>query len=523
VEIEVKYTVSDPTVFAALLTLQALGPYALRPKGESRLIDHYLDTPNRDLLRGGYTCRLREDEAEGRWFLTVKGLGKADGAMHQREEHESVILPNTPPAEWPESPAREIVTRLSDGQALVELFTLCQHRARRAVDHTDRTVGMLLLDTVGVEINEHQTVTHELEIELTATGTVDDLQAISTELQCYRLEAQSKSKFERALAILDDASTGSATKKKRIRADEPFAEAGRRILHVHFLRMLANEDGTRRGKDIEALHDMRVATRRQRAIFRIVAPHFKRTTVRAFRDGLRTLAGRLGAVRDLDVLIEAAKDNQVSSVVVTPEALEPLLDEWRKSRSVARDELLTYLNSDDYRAFIERYKVFLSSAGEGVKEAAPGDSLQPSLVRHILPAEIWNHYGRVRAYETVLGQASIETLHALRIEGKRLRYLMEFFSEALGPGRAEAIETMVALQDHLGEMRDSDVTIRLLRDFLMRGAHAPLNPVVAGSVGRYLKIKLARLRTLQRTLKQPWRRVTRKRFRRLLARMVAEL
>jgi len=518
-----KYTVTDPTVFAVLLELQTLGTYGLRPKGERHLIDHYLDTPNRDLLRDGYACRLREDEADGRWVLTVKGLGKADGAMHRREEHESEILPNTTPAEWPESPAREIVTRLSEGQALVELFTLCQHRACRAVDHNDRAVGMLSLDTVGVEIDGHQAVTHEIELELTATGTVDDLQAIRAELLSYRLEAQSKSKFERALAILDDASTGSATKKKRIRANEPVAEAGRRILHSHFLRMLANEDGTRKGKDIEALHDMRVATRRQRAIFRIVASHFKRTTVRAFRDELRTLAGRLGAVRDLDVLIEAAKDNRVSLDVVTPEALAPLLDEWRKKRSIARDELLTYLNSDVYRTFIERYKVFLSSTGVGVKEAAPGDSLQPSLVRDILPAQIWNHYGRVRAYDTVLGQASIETLHALRIEGKRLRYLLEFFSDALGPGRAEAIEAMVALQDHLGELRDSDVTIRLLRDYLMRGAQTPLSPVVADSVGGYLKIKLARLRTLQRTLKRPWRRVTRKRFRKLLARMVAEL
>jgi len=32
-EIEAKYAVSDPTVFAALLEVQALGGYALRPKG----------------------------------------------------------------------------------------------------------------------------------------------------------------------------------------------------------------------------------------------------------------------------------------------------------------------------------------------------------------------------------------------------------------------------------------------------------------------------------------------------------
>jgi inorganic triphosphatase YgiF len=210
VEIEAKYTVSDPTVFTALFELEALGHYALRPLGEAHLIDHYLDTPNRDLWRGGYTCRLREGEAEGRWVLTVKEVGSADGAMHQREEHEGEIPPHTTPAEWPESSARQIVTRLSEGQALAELFTLRQHRARRAVEHRARAVGMLSLDTVGVEIRGRQTIIREIEIELMAPGTVDDLWAIGAELQRYKLEAQSKSKFERALAILDGMSDGSA-------------------------------------------------------------------------------------------------------------------------------------------------------------------------------------------------------------------------------------------------------------------------------------------------------------------------
>jgi len=44
------------------------------------------------------------------------------------------------------------------------------------------------------------------------------------------------------------------------------SEAGRKVLRTHFARMLANEAGTRLGEDIEELHDMRVATRRLRAV-----------------------------------------------------------------------------------------------------------------------------------------------------------------------------------------------------------------------------------------------------------------
>ncbi len=461
-EIEAKYSVADPSGFAALLELEALGAYALRPAGAKNVIDHYLDTADRDILRGGYACRMRESDAADRWLVTLKGLGASAGAVHQREEHECEVEPNAPPNEWPEGPAREIVTRLSGGEPLVELFALRQHRELRAVERDE----------------------------------------------------------------LDHGRTRSHGKKKKgpvARPDEPLAEAGRNILRFHYERMVANEDGTREGKDIEALHHMRVATRRQRAAFRIVAPYFKRKAIRAFQDELRAAARYLGAVRDLDVLIEAVEDHRASLKPAAAEGLGPLIDEWQKQRDAARTELVAYLDGDDYQTFKETYGAFLSSAGEGLRDAAPDDAPEPHLVRQILPAEIWDHYGRVRAYETVLGWASIETLHALRIECKRLRYLLEFFSEALGRGVPEAVKALVALQDHTGDLHDADVRIGLLRHFLIHSPQATVDPAVAGAVKGYLKFEQARLRTLHRTLKRPWRRVAGKRFRGLLARAAEAL
>jgi len=529
VEIEAKYAISDPAVFDALLELRALGEYGLRPTGERHVVDHYLETADRDLLRGGYACRLREGEANGQWLLTVKGLGGADGALHQREEHECEVPPGSGPADWPESPARDIVTRLSEGRPLTELFTLRQLRTSRAVEQGDRAVGELSLDTVDADIAGRKTRALELEIELGPSGTMDDLHAIDAELREHDLKAQSTSKFERALAMLDESSGKPASKKKKekrkapgVRAEEPMAEAGRKILRFHFERMLANEAGTRKGDDIEALHHMRVATRRQRAAFRIVMPYFKRKAVRAFRDELRTLAELLGDVRDLDVLIEAAEGYQSSLKRDAGVALDPLLDEWRDRREAARARLLSHLDGEDYRDFTKRYGEFLSSTGAGVK-ATSDDSPQPHLVRHVLPTEIWDHYGKLRAYETVVEWAPIETIHSLRIEGKRLRYLLEFFAEALGPSLSDTIEALVALQDHVGELHDVDVTIGLLRDFLMRASQASTDPAAIDTVGRYLKLKEAQLRTLRRTLKRPWKRVAGKRLRATLARAVAGL
>jgi CHAD domain-containing protein len=268
---------------------------------------------------------------------------------------------------------------------------------------------------------------------------------------------------------------------------------------------------------------MRVATRRQRAAFRIIAPQFRRKAIDAFRDELKTAAERLGAVRDLDVLIEAAERHRASLGSADARSFTPVLEDWRGRRRAARDELVAYLNADHYRSFTESYGAFLSTPGAGVKDVDPGDPPRPRLVRHLLPSAVWEHYGNVRAYETVLGWASLETIHALRIEGKRLRYLLEFFSEVLGPGPAPAIEALVALQDHIGDLHDAEVAMGRVREFLIRGTQASIDPAVASAAKRYLGVEQARLRALERTLTRPWRRVASPRLRLLLARALAAL
>ena len=73
------------------------------------------------------------------------------------------------------------------------------------------------------------------------------------------------------------------------------------------------------------LHAMRVATRRQRAAWRVFGSSFRVARTKRFRNGLREIASRLGAVRDLDVLLEAADEYRADLPVTEQRALEPLL------------------------------------------------------------------------------------------------------------------------------------------------------------------------------------------------------
>lgn len=264
---------------------------------------------------------------------------------------------------------------------------------------------------------------------------------------------------------------------------------------------------------------MRVATRRQRAALRFIEPYCRRKALRPVRSGLRDLGGCLGAVRDLDVLLAAARGHQGTLAAEDARALQPLLRAWTRQRDVARERMVEYLRSQAHAGFKEQYTAFLDTPGAGSRsDAAP----RPTLVRHVLPYEIWAHYAALCAFERVLPWGSAETLHELRIHGKRLRYLLEFFHEVLDHGVEKAVAALVALQDQLGELQDGVVTIGLLADF-MAGLEATADPSAAAAAGRYRDVRKARIEELRRGIERPWTGVTGPEFRASLSRAVAEV
>jgi CHAD domain-containing protein len=122
----------------------------------------------------------------------------------------------------------------------------------------------------------------------------------------------------------------------------------------------------------------------------------------------------------------------------------------------------------------------------------------------------------------VLPWGSAETLHALRIHGKRLRYLLEFFREVLDHGVEKPIAAMVELQDQLGELQDGVVTIGLLADF-MAGLEGTADPAAAVAAGHYRDARKVRIEELRRGIERPWTSVTAPEFRATLSRAVAEV
>ena len=196
-EIEAKYIASE-SQFADLLETYALGEYGLKDVEEQILIDRYMDTPQRDIEKGGYACRIREKSGE--WLLAVKGLGGVEGSIHQREEYEMEIQQDTSPNQWPEGTARDLVVSLINSRSLIELCTIRQRRVKRTVYQGQRHVGEMSLDVVDMGAADELKRVYEVEIELEQDGTLEDLQALDEILQDYGLRPEPLSKFERAMS-----------------------------------------------------------------------------------------------------------------------------------------------------------------------------------------------------------------------------------------------------------------------------------------------------------------------------------
>jgi len=304
-----------------------------------------------------------------------------------------------------------------------------------------------------------------------------------------------------------------------VTADDVVAEAGRKVLRFHLARLIDREAGTRSGLDAEDLHAMRVATRRMRAAWRVFGDGFRPESTRKYRIRLRDVAAKLGAVRDLDVLVLAIEAYRADLPEPERMGLEPLVAEWRTQRDVARSILVRELDSKGYRRFVDDYRTFVLSPGMGASIVGP---TEPHHVRDTAGSRIQLAYEQVRAYQSVLRWADVPTLHQLRIAGKWLRYTLEFVREPLGPDAAALIERVVALQDHLGLLNDAEVAATMARSLLVERA-GQLTEVETAAIGRYLVSREREVTRLHRGASLPWRGVSGPVFRRALGRAIAAL
>ncbi len=243
----------------------------------------------------------------------------------------------------------------------------------------------------------------------------------------------------------------------RLEAAMSLCEAGHAIFAYHLNALLANEAGTRNDEDREALHQMRVATRRLSAALRDFRAAFSDEELDPFVRDVRWLGKLLGQIRDLDVLIEWLRSVEQDMPPETRPYVDRIVEDRELARVRERAALLTALDSPRYHNFVQSFSRFVQS------DAGNAHCDQHALVELAI-AKIESELVRVHKRGKRADLNHLKRLHQLRIEGKRLRYTSEFFTSLFPGGLGKLVKRAQAIQDDLGRVHDATVHRAFLKE-----------------------------------------------------------
>lgn len=244
-------------------------------------------------------------------------------------------------------------------------------------------------------------------------------------------------------------------------ADAPFAAALPAILGARLAAVLAQVSAVQADDDPEAVHDMRVATRRLRSALLAAEPFFERKPFRRASRRVRALTRALGRVRDADVLLAYLRERY--GVVAEDErsGVEGLIDLIESDRAGGRDDLALVLDEwDDDGPYAADFRRFLRKTRPRSGKLRERERTGVVAAR-ALDADLDRFEGRA-AFLAEREGGDAEAFHTLRIAGKKLRYTIELFSPVLGEDAADLLTALKTLQGLLGELHDRDVLIDLL-------------------------------------------------------------
>jgi CHAD domain-containing protein len=147
----------------------------------------------------------------------------------------------------------------------------------------------------------------------------------------------------------------------------PFAEAAARTVAVRAEEVFEHAGGVLDVGDIERVHDMRVATRRLRAVLEIYAPCFPRDEHKSVLRGVKRLADALGERRDPDVQLAAMAALEAAVPKADAPGVEVFADRLREEQEAANVALAAALadaEAADLRGRLER---LVAAAREGAE------------------------------------------------------------------------------------------------------------------------------------------------------------
>lgn len=201
-------------------------------------------------------------------------------------------------------------------------------------------------------------------------------------------------------------------------------------------------------RDIEHVHQLRVATRRMAAALRLFSSCMPEKSSKRLRKRLRELRRSAGAARDWDVFDNSLQTSPLFKTVSAQPALDFLQGLIASKRSEAQIELAEVGEPAGQALASEIHDLESANSMKSTDFPTVGDQATHSIA--ILLRELDK--------QTSTQPASYERFHQVRILGKRLRYSMEIFVDCFDSAfRDQLYPAIEEMQEILGHITDAHV------------------------------------------------------------------
>ena len=421
----------------------------------------YFDTPGRVLRKRGLMLRVRH--SDGSYVQTIKATKNAD--IFARDEWECDIAGPKPDLRRASGTALAPLIGKKFRRQLKPVFETRVRRTLYPLDRKDCAVA-LTLDRGSIEAASGSQPLCEVEVEL-ERGSEAGLFAIARAItRALPAQLSMSSKAERGYRLADG-QDGAAVGFDRpslepgLSARVGFQRIGRACLH----QILGNQQALLRG-DADGVHLMRVGARRLRAAISLCSQMLRDPQSAAVNAELRWLAGELGPIRELDVLMR-----QVVGPVAKRRAGRDGMAALKRRFAQRREEALAHaratVTSKRFRALTLEVAAWLETGAWTQPQDARARDSGALPMERLAREQLTRRWRKLRKGRKSFAALDARRRHKLRIQAKKLRYAVEFFAD-LFPGKRALkqqrrfLDAMKRVQDTLGELNDIVVHEKLI-------------------------------------------------------------
>lgn len=414
------------------------------------------------------------------------------------------------PSRLPEGPLRELLLKCAGPRACIRICAVnIAISSWRILDDNQKTIALLDSETMwpGGQSAEEPFARYHSITPLRGYNRelARILRTLPRPVDTYRVIPFR----ERTIHMFENCGylPGRYSPKLRMQLDpeSTIHENVRKLLQFTSSVMADNEEGIRKDIDTEFLHDYRVAIRRNRSILRQISGVFEPHQAGWLLTELRNLGKKSNELRDIDVYL-LKKDAYLQ--LLPPQlrqGLEMLFDELAVQRGPILRQFASFLAGPDYRGFMAALTAFADDAAIPDQELAPDSALPTRVAAGKSIRKAWK---KVLAHGRRIGPDTDDAeLHKLRIDCKKLRYLLEFFASLLPLHESTLlISHLKELQENLGDFVDLSVQIRFLTGRIGTIAQDAEGIALAAAIGGLVSLLFRKQQEVRRCFEEAFGR-----------------